>query len=66
MDTDTLADRGIRFPEVAFGDRILCPVSTSVKQVPRITMNKWLTQRQNRIQLEHLQTFAVEAPSQVQ
>jgi hypothetical protein len=66
MDADTLADRGIRFPEVMVGDRILCPVSMSVKQAPRITMNKWLTWRQNRIQLEHLQTFAVEAPAQVQ
>jgi hypothetical protein len=66
MDADTLTDRGIRFPEVTFGDRIPCPVSTSVKQAPRITMNEWLTWRQNRIQLEHLQTFTVEAPAQVQ
>ncbi len=67
MDADTIrADRGVGFPKVAFGDRVTGPISTSVKQALMITMGEQLTPRQNRSQPEHLQTFAVEAPAQVQ
>jgi hypothetical protein len=67
MDADTvLADGGVGCPEVAFGDRVAGPISASVKQVPWRAMSEWLTQRQNRSQSEHPQTFAVEALAQVQ
>lgn len=67
MDADTVrADGGVGFPEVALGDRVAGPISASVKQAPMITMNEWLTPRQNRSQSEHPQTFAVEALAQVQ
>lgn len=41
MDADTVrADRGVGFPEVAFGDRVAGPISTSVKQALMITMGE--------------------------
>ncbi len=41
MDADTVgADRGVGFPEVAFGDRVAGPIPTSVKQAPMITTSE--------------------------